>query len=118
LASYGEAINTSDVSKTLALYINDCLLMPQGAAIAKGQDLLKATYESLFKAFQLNVKYFTDEVIVHCDYAYARTNSKGTTLIRASGTTIPVDNKELFMLHKDNRQWKISHYMFNNNKMK
>jgi uncharacterized protein (TIGR02246 family) len=118
LTSYGEAINTSDVSKTVALYTNDGLLMPQGAPVAKGQEQLTAAYEGLFKASQLKVEYFTDEVIVNGDYAYARTNSRGSTLIRASGVTIPVDNKELFVLHKDNAGWKIAHYIFNNNKMK
>ena len=118
LASYGEAVNTSDVSKTLALYTDDGLLMPQGAPAAKGQEQLKAAYEGLFKAFQLSVEYFADEITVNGDYAYAITNSKGTTLIRASGATIPVDNKELFVLYKKDTQWQISHYIFNNNKMK
>jgi ketosteroid isomerase-like protein len=118
LSLYGEALNASDVSKTVALFTKDGINMPNGAPLSKGHEQLKAAYEGLYKAFQLNVEYFTNEVIENGDYAYVRTNSKGTTLIRASGATIPVDNKELFMLHKDSGQWKISHYMFNNNKMK
>jgi uncharacterized protein (TIGR02246 family) len=118
MASYGEALNASDVSKTVALFTKDGINMPNGAPLSKGQEQLKAAYEGLYKAFQLNVEYFTDEVIENGDYAYVRTNSKGTTLIHASGVTIPVENKELFVLHKDNGQWKISHYIFNNNKMK
>ena len=118
LSSYGEALNASDVSKTIALFMNDGMLMPQGAPIAKGREQLKAAYEGLYKMFQLNVEYITDEVVVNGDDAFARTNSKGKTLIRANSETIPVDNKELFMLHKDNGQWKIAKYMFNNNKMK
>jgi ketosteroid isomerase-like protein len=51
--------------------------MPQGAPVATGQQQLKAAYESLFKAFQLNAEYFTDDVIVNGDFAYARTHSKG-----------------------------------------
>ena len=118
LADYGDAINASDVSKTLALYTQNGLLMPSGAPLAKGQEQLTSAYENLYKAFQLSVNYFTDEVMVNGDYAFARTNSKGNTLIRATRETIPVDNKELFVLQKDNGQWKISHYIFNNNKMK
>jgi ketosteroid isomerase-like protein len=118
LSFYGEALNTSDVSKTVALFTKDGINMPSGAPLSKGQEQLKAAYEGLYKAFQLNVEYFTNEVIENGDYAYVRTSSKGTTLVRTSGVTIPVDNKELFILHKDNGQWKISHYMFNNNKMK
>jgi uncharacterized protein (TIGR02246 family) len=118
LSFYGEALNASDVSKTVALFTKDGINMPNGAPLSKGEEQLKITYEALYKAFQLNVEYFTDEVILNGDYAYVRTNSKGKTLMRATGETIPVENKELFVLNKDNGQWKISHYMFNNNKMK
>ncbi len=118
LSDYGEALNASDVSKTVALFTRDGILMPNGAPLAKGQEQLKAAYEALYKAFQLNVEYVTDEVIVNGDYAYARTNSRGNTLIHATGETISVENKELFVLRKDNGQWKISHYIFNNNKMR
>lgn len=118
LSSYGDIINASDVSKALALYTKDGTLMPNGAPSVNGHVQLKASYEYLFKSFQLNVEYITDEVIVNGDYAFAKTHSTGNTLIHANGQTIPVDNKELFVLHKDDGQWKISHYIFNNNKMK
>ena len=115
LSSYGDVINTSDVSRILAFYTQDGILMPNGAPAAKGHEQLKKAYESLFKSFQLNVEYITDEITVNGDYAFAKTHSKGNTLIHANGETIPVDNKELFVLHKENEQWKISCYIFNNN---
>ena len=118
LSSYGDKINASDVSKTLELYTQNGTLMPQGAPAVKGKEQLKSAYESLFKAFQLKVEYVTDEVIVNGDYAFAKTHSVGSTLMHANGQTIPVDNKELFVLHKNNGEWKISHYIFNNNKLK
>jgi uncharacterized protein (TIGR02246 family) len=118
LSVYGEALNASNVSKTVALFTKDGINMPNGVPLAKGQEQLKAAYEALYKAFRLNVEYVTDEVIVNGEYAYARTNSRGNTLIHATGETISVENKELFVLRKDNGQWKISHYIFNNNKMR
>lgn len=118
LSAYGNALNASDVSKTVALYTNEGIIMPNGAPLSKGQEQLKVTYEALYKAFKLTVEYVTDEVIVNSDFAFARTNSRGNTIIQATGETIPIENKELFVLQKDNGQWKISHYIFNNNKMK
>ena len=118
LSEYGKALNVSDISKTVALYMSDGIIMPQGAPLSKGEEQLKAAYEGLFKVFQLNVEYSTDEVNVNGDHAYARTHSKGTTFIHSSGETIPIDNKEFFELCKVAGQWKISHYIFNNNKMK
>lgn len=118
LSAYSEALNAADVGKTVALYTADGIIMPNGAPLSKGQEQLKVTYEGLYKAFRLNVVYLTDEVSVNGDYAWARTNSKGSTEILATAQTIPVENKELFLLQKENGQWKISHYMFNNNKPK
>ena len=118
LSQYGDALNVSDISKTVSLYTKDGIIMPQGAELSKGQEQLNTAYDRLFRAFQLNVEYSTDEINIIGDRAYARTHSRGTTLIRASGETIPVDNKELFELCKVAGQWKISHYIFNNNKIK
>jgi ketosteroid isomerase-like protein len=116
--SYQGAFNAEEILKTVACYEEDGILMPQGAPSAKGPEQLKATFGFLLKTFKINVEYVIDEVIVNGDYAYARTNSKVKTIVRASEKTIFEDNKELFVLHKLNDQWKISHYIFNNNKMK
>ncbi len=115
---YGEIINTADVTKTLALFTADGVIMPNGAPLSKGQEQLRAAYEGLYNAFQLAVKYMMEEVAVNGDYAYARTSSKGKSLIRGTGDTVPVDNKELFVLHKEAGQWKIAQYIFNGNKMR
>ncbi|MEZ4827781.1 MAG: hypothetical protein R3C61_16075 [Bacteroidia bacterium] len=45
--------------------------------------------------------------------AFAVTTSKGTTLIHATGDTIPEANRELFVFEKVNGEWKIARYMFN-----
>lgn len=115
LSLYAETLKDSDVLKIVGLYINDGIIMPNGVPLSKGTQELKATYENLFRAFQLDVSYVTDEIIITSDYAFARTHSKGNALMHANAQTIPIDNKELFVLHKQNGQWKISHYIFNNN---
>lgn len=116
LFSYRDALNTSDVSKVLLLYTQDGVFMPTNAATAKGQEQLKASYEFVFKTIQLNIEFFIEEIDVHGEFAYAVTNSKGTTLIHANGQTIPEENRELFVLAKENGKWKIARYMFNKTK--
>jgi len=113
LFSYRDALNTSDVNKVLTLYTNDGVFMPSNAPSAIGQEQLKGSYEFVFKTIQLNVEFFIDEIMVSGDYAFARTTSKGTTLIHANGETVAEENRELFVLQKTNGQWKISRYMFN-----
>src|SRR5256885_12037708 len=116
LFSYRDALNASDVSKVLPLYTKDGVFMPTNAPTAKGQEQLKSSYEYVFKTIEINIEFFIEEIVVSGDYAYAVTNSKGTTLIHANGQTVPEENRELFVFKKDNGQWKIARYMFNQTK--
>jgi ketosteroid isomerase-like protein len=96
--SYQDAFNAEDISKTVACYEEDGILMPQGAPLAKGMEQLKNTFGFLLKTFRIYVEYTIDEVIVNEDYAYARTNSKVKTIIRTNDKTILEDNKEFTFL--------------------
>lgn len=113
LFSYRDALNASDVNKVLALYTNDGIFMPSSAPTAIGKEQLKNSYEYVFKNIKLNIEFFVDEIQVNGNKAFARTISKGTTLIHANGETVPEENRELFVLEKENGEWKISRYMFN-----
>ena len=68
-----------------------CRRMPS----AIGQEQVKASYEFVFKSIQLSIEFYIDEVVVNGDYAFARTTSRGTTLIHASGQTVAEENREL-----------------------
>jgi uncharacterized protein (TIGR02246 family) len=113
LFSYRDALNTSDVNKVLPLYTSDGVFMPSNAPSAIGQEQVKAAYEFVFSQIQLNIEFYIDEMVVSGDYAFARTTSKGTTLIHANKQTVAEENRELFVLQKTNGQWKIARYMFN-----
>ena len=113
LFSYRDALNLSDVNKVLPLYTADGVFMPSNAPSAIGQEQVKASYEFVFKTIQLKIEFFIDEIVINGDYAFARTTSKGTTLIHTNGQIVPEENRELFVLQKINGQWKISRYMFN-----
>ena len=113
LFSYRDALNSSDVSKVLPLYTKGGIFMPSGAPTSIGTEQIKGAYEFVFSNIQLSIEFFIDEIIVNGEYAFARTTSKGSTLIHATGETIPEENRELFVLQKENGSWKIDRYMFN-----
>jgi len=113
LFSYRDALNASDVDKVLTLYTTDGVFMPSNAPSALGQDQVRGSYGFVFSQIQLNIEFFIDEIVINGEYAFARTTSKGTTLIHASGDVIPEENRELFVLQKTQGDWKISRYMFN-----
>ena len=113
LFSYRDALNESNAEKVLSLYTENGVFMPSSAPTAIGQEQLKGTYEFVFSNIQLSIEFYIDEIEIVGEYAFARTTSKGTTLIRASGETVPEENRELFVLRKENGSWKIDRYMFN-----
>ena len=111
LYSYRDALNASDVSKILSLYTEDGAFMPTNAPTANGHEQLKGSYEFVFKTIQLHIEFYGSEIVVSGNQAYAVTSSKGTTLIHANGQTLPEENRELFILNKENGEWKIARYM-------
>jgi len=113
LFTYRDALNASDVNKVLPLYTEDGIFMPSGAPTAIGTEQVKGAYEFVFSNIELSIEFYIDEISINGDYAFARTTSKGSTLIYATGATVPEENRELFVLQKENGQWKIDRYMFN-----
>jgi len=85
LLTYRDALNASDVSKVLSLYTEDGIFMPSGAPTSIGTEQVKGAYEFVFSNIELSIEFYIDEIIVNGEYAFARTTSKGTTLIRATG---------------------------------
>ncbi len=113
LFTYSDALNASDVSKVLPLYTENGIFMPSGAPTSIGAEQVKGAYDFVFSNIKLSIDFSIDEITVNGDYAFARTTSKGSTLIHATGETAPEENRELFVLQKANGSWKIDRYMFN-----
>lgn len=113
LLTYRDALNESSSEKAIALYTKNGVFMPSGAPTSIGQAQVKAAYDFVFSQIQLNIEFYIDEIEITGDHAFARTTSKGTTLIHATGETVPEENRELFILKNVNGDWKIDRYMFN-----
>jgi len=115
--SFSDAFNTADVQKTVASFTPDGINMPNNAPPAKGTEQLTKAFEFLLNMAKINIEYHIDEVIVNGEYAFARTNSKVTTIFKANNDQVILENKELFVFHQESGEWKISHYIFNNTKI-
>ena len=67
-----------------------------------GTEQAKGAYAFVFSGITLSIEFTIDEITVNGEYAFARMTSKGSTLIHASGETELEENRELFMLQKEN----------------
>jgi len=113
LKAYEQVLNASDVAGVLKLYTEDGVFMAQHNPSAVGIHQVEAAYTGVFQAIDLNVEFDIIEVeVIADDWAFARTNSSGTTTINATGDKIPEGNQELFVLRKIDDDWKIARYAF------
>ncbi len=113
LKAYEQVLNASDVDGVLKLYTEDGVFMAQHNPSAVGIGQVEAAYTGAFQAIDLNVEFDVVEVeVIADDWAFARTNSSGTTTINATGDKIPEGNQELFVLQKIDGDWKIARYAF------
>lgn len=113
LSEYEKSLNTSNAKLAQSLYTKDGVFMPTEAPSGIGSEGILKSYEYVFSQIQLNIKFFIEEIQVEGNMAFAVTSSKGTTLIKTTGDTIPEANRELFVFEKVNGEWKIARYMFN-----
>ncbi len=113
LFTYEKALVASDTKAVLGLYAQDGIFMPSEAPSAIGQVAVEQAYNFVFSQIKLNIKFQIDEIEVHGDVAFARTISRGTTDVLNAGITVAEENRELFVLVKENGTWKIGRYMFN-----
>ena len=118
LERYKQSLNTSDAALAQSLYTKDGIFMPTEAPSAIGSEEILKSYTFIFSQIQLNIEFYIDEIEVEGNLAFAVTSSKGTTLIHATGDTIPEANRELFVFEKVDGEWKIARYMFNKNEPK
>jgi ketosteroid isomerase-like protein len=74
--------------------------MANSAPSAEGAEQVKGTYQYVFDNFNYTLQFSILEIEVSGNYAFSRSTSKGSVAIKASGQTVPDENKELFVLEK------------------
>ncbi len=113
LKDYERVLNASDVDGVLKLYSEDGVFMAQHNPSAVGIMQVEAAYTAAFQAIDLDVRFDIVEIEQVADgWAFARTNSSGTTTINATGDRVAEGNQELFVLRKIDGDWKIARYCF------
>jgi uncharacterized protein (TIGR02246 family) len=114
--SYQEALNASNAERVVTLFTKDGVLMANAAPTAEGAEAVKGTYQYVFDNFTYDLKFTVLDVVVSGNTAYARSQSKGSFIIKASGQKVDDEFRELFVFEKQKGEWKIARYMYNKSK--
>ncbi|MCJ1457787.1 hypothetical protein MMC28_008156 [Mycoblastus sanguinarius] len=114
LRSYQDALNSASTEDAVKLYTPDGICMPQYAKSFIGVDNVRKAYVSFFETIKFDVRFDIQEIVpVAPDWAFARTNSAGTTVVEGRGKAHEA-NQELFIFQKigNDGEWKIARYCF------
>jgi ketosteroid isomerase-like protein len=96
----------------MALYTADAVFMAQHFPTAVGTQAVQNAYDTVFSMITLSVEFDIIEVVPVTDtWAFARTASAGTTIVKNGGGG-PEDNQEFFVFKKVEGIWKIARYCF------
>jgi uncharacterized protein (TIGR02246 family) len=114
LAKYNGALNASSTEAVMPLYAEDGVFMPPYSQSAVGAEAVRKAYAAVFNAITLNVRFTIAEIVeLGAGWAFARTNSAGTTTDHATGNKSAEGNQELFIFRQNhNGAWKIARYSF------
>ncbi|MBV9814276.1 MAG: SgcJ/EcaC family oxidoreductase [Alphaproteobacteria bacterium] len=114
MAAYNAALNGGKTAAVLPLYTEDGVFMPPYSQSAVGKSAVAAAYDKVFEELQFDVKFTIAELVVIApNWAYARTNSSGTTFHRSFDKKLAEANQELFIFKKgDDGKWRIARYSF------
>ena len=124
LLRYQDALNAGSTDDALSLYTFDGVVMPQHFPSQIGTDAVRRAYDGFFSIITFDVKFEIKEVVPTAPgWAFARTESKGTTDMKGRGVGEEA-NQELFILQmvkvaetggqgEDGKwEWRIARYCF------
>ena len=110
---YRDALASGDAAAVAANFAADGVVMPPESATYRGNDAVKSDYEGVFGSVSLDLQFAIDEVVLVGDYGFVRSTSDGTATVAATGEAGPEVNRELWIVHKVDGQWKIAFYEYN-----
>ncbi len=113
ISVYQIALNNEEIEKIPTLYSDQAIFMPPEIPAINGVEEIVHTYEYLFSQFDFELEFDIKEVVIAENFAYVLSNSEGIITLESSETEETSKNQEIFILIKEDANWKISRYMFN-----
>ena len=111
--TYRDALAAGDADAITDAFADDGVVMPPEGATYRGSDAVKGNYEGIFSSVGLDLQFDIDEIAIDGDYGFVRSTSDGTATVLADNSSAPEVNRELWVVHKVDGQWKIAFYMYN-----
>lgn len=113
VSGYAAAINAANVDLIAAFYTADAVFMPDHTQTLTKSDLLKKGSAFLSKT-RFHINYSIQHVTLKDEYAFVQATAQTRTVNPHTHTEVAKTSRDLFVLQKEQNEWKIFRYMFNN----
>ena len=112
-STYRDALAAGDADAITNTFAEDGVVMPPEEATYRGTDAVKENYKAICSSVALDLQFSIDEVVLDGVYGFVRSTSDGTATVLADNSSAEEINRELWIVHKVDGQWKIAFYMYN-----
>ena len=111
-----EAFNQGDAEGIARHFTRDAVLMAPGKPASVGKKSVRAYYQSIFDAFEVQLDSYYEEVEVSGDMAYGRGEATVRLTPRNGGETTVTSSKYLNILARQpDGSWMTTHDIWNSN---
>jgi len=114
ITAYAEVLNTANRDLIPTFYAKDSLFMPNKMKTLSGHDLRTTTTGGFFKKVSFHIDYSVNDIAVDDRFAFVQALAIATTTDLLTREQSAKTSRDFFVLRKDDGEWKIYRYMFNN----
>lgn len=117
IMKYQNALNSGNTKEILSLYADESYSQWNNLLTADSKEKKEEQYNNLFSKEKFNTDFAIDTIWIDGNTAFVRTHHHTGSVVTDTKEqkTILDLNREVFILHKDNNEWKIILYTFNTN---
>ena len=113
VADYAAALNAARAELIPAYYTADAVFMPENTRKLTKSDVLKKGRTFLNKN-RFHISYSIQDITVKDEYAFVQATAQTRTVNLNTNIEVAKTSQDFFVLRKDQNDWKIFRYMFNN----
>jgi uncharacterized protein (TIGR02246 family) len=109
--------DSGNAEALVALYADDCVLMPQGQPPVIGKHAIRSLYQSLFQDYVVKGQGQVMEAVASGDLGYLWISYSLTATSRAGGDPAVERGKSVFIVKRQNdNSWRISRLIDNSDR--
>ncbi len=113
IETYQEGLNEANVDLIRSIYAYDAMFIGQPFPTATGVDSIVELYGNFLSQLDFDVKFDIEEIELEGGLGFVRTRSHGTIVPKGQKAEGSEVNREIFVVKKIDRSWKVYRYIFN-----